>query len=236
MDATTTLVLPSSTRGRKVSLSDSLVFAWLSICFFFYFYGNYVLTNNPRLPPAGWKCCKPRVLTFEEFMSITPCTQGRHSTTDLPPKIEKKEAPADAPTPTAAATQPPAVPRVPVASATTTPPTEAPAPPPESEDDDPALEIPDGKTCRRKTCGATYKKGAAREGEQCVHHPGVPIFHEGSKGYSCCKRRVLEFDQFMKIEGCATKGRHLFIGSGGKKKGAGANGAGDGEQLLESVR
>ncbi|TLD27012.1 hypothetical protein PspLS_04478 [Pyricularia sp. CBS 133598] len=184
----------------------------------------------------GWKCCKPRVLTFEEFMSITPCTQGRHSTTDLPPKIEKKEAPADAPTPAAATAQPPAVPRVPVASATATPPAEAPAPPPESEDDDPALEIPDGKTCRRKTCGATYKKGAAREGEQCVHHPGVPIFHEGSKGYSCCKRRVLEFDQFMKIEGCATKGRHLFVGSGGKKKGAGANGAGDGEQLLESVR
>jgi len=34
----------------------------------------------------------------------------------------------------------------------------------------------------------------------------------GSKGYSCCKRRVLEFDQFMKIPGCAT-GRHLFIGA-----------------------
>lgn len=23
-----------------------------------------------------------------------------------------------------------------------------------------------------------------------------PIFHEGSKGYSCCKRRTLDFDEF----------------------------------------
>jgi len=24
-----------------------------------------------------------------------------------------------------------------------------------------------------------------------------PIFHEGSKGYTCCKRRVLEFDEYL---------------------------------------
>jgi len=60
-----------------------------------------------------------------------------------------------------------------------------------------------------------------------VHHPGAPIFHEGSKGYTCCKRRVLEFDEFLKIEGCKTKRRHLFVGSGKK--------AGD-EENLESVR
>jgi hypothetical protein len=45
-----------------------------------------------------------------------------------------------------------------------------------------------------------------------VYHPGVPLFHEGSKGWTCCKRRVLEFDEFMKIEGCKTKKRHLFVG------------------------
>lgn len=59
-----------------------------------------------------------------------------------------------------------------------------------------------------------------------MHHPGAPIFHEGSKGWSCCKRRVLEFDQFMNIEGCKTKDRHLFVGSG--KKG--------GEEKVETVR
>jgi hypothetical protein len=117
-------------------------------------------------------------------------------------------------------------PRLPTAQAATPKPTASPAPPPESDDDDPSLEIKQGATCRRKGCGAVYQ-GGNREGESCVHHPGAPIFHEGSKGWSCCKRRVMEFDQFMKIEGCKTKDRHLFIGSGKKK---------EGEEKLESVR
>ncbi len=128
----------------------------------------------------------------------------------------------------------PAMPRAPIAvptSASTPPP-----PPPESEDDDPALEIADGKTCRRRGCGVTYKKGSSREGETCVHHPGAPIFHEGSKGYTCCKRRVLEFDQFMKIEGCTTKDRHLFVGSGKKDKGQTGGGGGSDVELLETIR
>ncbi|KAK3354816.1 HSP20-like chaperone [Neurospora tetraspora] len=178
----------------------------------------------------GWKCCKPRVLTFEEFMAIEPCTEGKHSTTDLPPKIEKKEADEsllEAQAANAANTLPPP-PRAPVAQHAPTPP----PPAPESEDDEEGIEIPDGRVCRRKACGATYQKGASREGEKCVHHPGAPIFHEGSKGYSCCKRRVLEFDQFMKIEGCKTKDRHLFVGSG-KKEAAAASG---GEEILETVR
>jgi len=91
-----------------------------------------------------------------------------------------------------------------------------PPPPPESEDDDPVLEIPEGKICRRKACGQSYT--GVRDGERCIFHPGVPIFHEGSKGYTCCKRRVLEFDEFMRIEGCKMKDRHLFVGSGKKKR------------------
>lgn len=180
---------------------------------------------------SGWKCCKPRVLTFEEFMSIPPCTEGKHSTTDLPPKIEKKEPEQLAPE--QAAPPPPRGP-ITVGQVATTPP----PPQPESEDDDPAVEIPDGKTCRRRGCGATYDKSKGRSVEEkCVHHPGAPIFHEGSKGYSCCKRRVLEFDQFMKIEGCKTKDRHLFVGSGKeaaeKAKRLAENG---GEEVLETVR
>ena len=68
-----------------------------------------------------------------------------------------------------------------------------------------------------------------------LNHPGAPIFHEGSKGYTCCKRRVLEFDQFMKIEGCKTKDRHLFVGSGAKDA-AGKGSPAGGEELLETVR
>ncbi|TQN73086.1 Cysteine and histidine-rich domain-containing protein [Colletotrichum shisoi] len=182
----------------------------------------------------GWKCCKPRVLTFEEFMTIPPCTTGKHSTTDLPPKIEQKPqadpdaAPSLVDKLAASAPEPG---RKPLSQATQAAPS-PPPPPPESESDDASLEILDGTTCRRKACSVTYRKGASRDGESCVHHPGVPIFHEGSKGYSCCKRRVLEFDQFMKIEGCKTKDRHLFIGSGKKKNAAAAGG----EEKLDTVR
>jgi hypothetical protein len=177
----------------------------------------------------GWKCCKPRVLTFDEFLSIPPCTTGKHSTVDDTPAPAPKPA-EDAPTLSSTApseteiAQPVAVPRIPQAQNRPSP---SPAPP-ESEDDDPSLEIPAAQICRRRGCGATYTPGSSREGESCVFHPGAPLFHEGSKGYTCCKRRVLEFDQFLKLEGCTTKGRHLFVGSG--KKG------GSSEEKLDTVR
>lgn len=159
-------------------------------------------------------------------MSIEPCTTGTHSTTDLPPAVEKPKI-DPATVPALSESLPPPAPRAPlvVPSKSTPPPPE----PEVSDVDDPSLEIADGRTCRRRACGQQYKAGSSRDGESCVHHPGVPIFHEGSKGYSCCKRRVLEFDEFMKIEGCKTKDQHLFIGSGKKdKKGS--------EELLETVR
>ena len=162
-------------------------------------------------------------------MDIPPCTTGVHSTTDKPPQLEEKpqqDGSALAKKIEELNSTPSRAPIQPAQHAPTPPP-----PPPESEDDDPSLEIPDGAECKRRTCGAKYKKGSSRDGEECVHHPGVPIFHEGSKGYTCCKRRVLEFDQFMKIEGCETKNKHLFIGSGEKEKAPTG-----GEEVLSTVR
>ncbi|KAK5123243.1 hypothetical protein LTR85_003442 [Meristemomyces frigidus] len=166
----------------------------------------------------GWKCCKPRVLTFDEFMTIPPCTTGKHSTVDDTPAPEPQAGNEEVDAKIKAQKDnqgnlQPAVPRAPVAAV---PPKPSPSPaPPEDEDDDPDVPIPDNATCKRRGCGATYKAGQSREAEQCVHHPGQALFHEGSKGWTCCKRRVLEFDEFMKIPGCTTKDRHLFVG---KKK------------------
>ncbi|PSN73104.1 CORD and CS domain protein [Corynespora cassiicola Philippines] len=163
-----------------------------------------------------WKCCKPRVLTFDEFLNIEPCTTGKHSEVDDTPKPEPVETP-DVPTNTTVSmdslneTLPAPVPRLPTAEAPSGRPSPSPAPP-ESEDDDPSLEIKEGQACRRRGCKETYN-GGSREGEKC-------------KGWSCCKRRVLEFDQFMNIEGCKTKDRHLFVGSGKKA----------GEEKLDTVR
>lgn len=86
----------------------------------------------------------------------------------------------------------------------------------EQEEDDLSVPVTPGTTCKRRGCGKTYVDDATSRGTGseavCVHHPGAPVFHEGSKGWSCCKRRVLEFDEFLKIPGCK-EGNHLFVGS-----------------------
>ncbi|KAL8979723.1 MAG: hypothetical protein Q9205_005015 [Flavoplaca limonia] len=186
----------------------------------------------------GWKCCKPRVLTFDEFLSIPPCTNGRHSTVDDIPTVEPTSKPQDTedavpppPKPIAItngrsssplATQTPQAPQQPVSAPS--------ALPPESDSDDPSVVVPAEKTCRRRGCTAASSAdtgSSKRDDEDCVYHPGQALFHEGTKGWTCCKRRVLEFDEFMKIEGCKRKKRHLFVGSGKQDVG---------EEALQTVR
>ncbi|KAL8819084.1 MAG: hypothetical protein Q9223_002400 [Gallowayella weberi] len=176
----------------------------------------------------GWKCCKPRVLTFDEFLSIPPCTTGKHSTIDdtaPEPTTKSQETEDVAPPPKPIAitngdSKKTSISQRPQAPQQTTP---APsAPPPESESDDPSITIPANKTCRRRGCNATSSAttgASSRQEEECVYHSGQAIFHEGSKGWTCCKRRVLEFDEFMKIEGCKQKKRHMFVGKGKKDQG-----------------
>lgn len=163
-------------------------------------------------------------------MNIPPCTTGKHSTVDdtpaeEPKKISEEEVNAKIKAQQKKDTPPPPVSRAPLAAQSPLP---SPSPaPPEDEDDDPNVSVPDGAICKRKACGTTYKAGQNRDEEECVHHPGQALFHEGSKGWTCCKRRVLEFDEFMKIQGCKTKSRHLFVG---KQKSP------DSEEQLKEVR
>ena len=168
-------------------------------------------------------CCKPRVLTFDEFLTIPPCTTDKHSTVDDTPAPQPKSAAADdaaprVPVPVSALAAADEPGRAPQAAPATVP--EVSPPEPETEDDDPAVTIPAGANCRRRGCGKKLEGAppASRDGEECIYHPGIPIFHEGSKGWTCCKRRVLEFDEFLRIEGCERKDRHLFVGSGKPKQ------------------
>ncbi|KAH0830452.1 HSP20-like chaperone [Lanmaoa asiatica] len=83
------------------------------------------------------------------------------------------------------------------------------------EEDDLSVAIAPGTQCRHKGCRVAFASDAENrigngEGTVCTYHPAPPVFHEGSKGYLCCKRRVLEFEEFLKIEGCK-KGRHVFV-------------------------
>lgn len=45
---------------------------------------------------------------------------------------------------------------------------------------------------------------------KCQYHPGVAIFHEGMKYWSCCERKTSDFDNFLNQEGC-TIGVHLWF-------------------------
>ncbi|EXJ85015.1 hypothetical protein A1O3_05690 [Capronia epimyces CBS 606.96] len=180
----------------------------------------------------GWKCCKPRVLTFDEFLAIPPCTKGKHSTVD--------DTPAPAPKPEPAAPTPVSVPVTkPLAlslGSNQQPSPSTPKPePPEDESDDPDAEIPPTATCKRRGCGKACDDNIPRDEEECVYHPGVPLFHEGSKGWTCCKRRVLEFDEFMKIEGCKRRKGHCYVGKKNKASG-GTNGTATAEEMLSTVR
>nr|GAT59638.1 predicted protein [Mycena chlorophos] len=167
----------------------------------------------------SWSCCsevyKP-VLDFDEFMKIPGCTQtDRHITEAAAPK---PEAPKPQLTPTPSAKQENGAEVYTNAPTPKPKPAPAPAPAPtpvvEEEDDLEAVAAV-GTTCKRKGCGVAFvsievNRVGDGEGTVCMYHPMPPIFHEGSKGYLCCKRRVLEFDEFLKIEGCK-QGRHVFV-------------------------
>jgi hypothetical protein len=56
-------------------------------------------------------------------------------------------------------------------------------------------------TCKRNGCGKTFEYNDNKD--QCSYHPQDPIFHEGLKGWACCAKRVISFDEFLTIPGCA---------------------------------
>lgn len=155
------------------------------------------------------------MLTFDEFMTIPPCATGSHSAKDdaaLAEEQRAKEASAAAlkalSISAKSQTTRPEPPAVAVADQTAAP-TPAPI---ADESDDPDAVPTDKAACKRRGCDAVYISKDSPTESACIHHPGHAVFHEGSKGYSCCKRRVLEFDQFLNIEGCKEKPRHCFVG------------------------
>ncbi|NXA45772.1 CHRD1 protein, partial [Nothocercus julius] len=60
--------------------------------------------------------------------------------------------------------------------------------------------------CCNAGCGQRFDP-ARNAPDSCVFHPGVPIFHDALKGWSCCKKRTTDFSEFLAIKGC-TKGYH----------------------------
>lgn len=69
--------------------------------------------------------------------------------------------------------------------------------------------MPSEVLCYNKGCGSKFDPNSNKEGS-CIHHPGVPVFHDALKGWSCCKRRTTDFSDFLNIPGCS-KGLHSNV-------------------------
>ncbi|KAI7908329.1 chord-domain-containing protein [Cokeromyces recurvatus] len=179
----------------------------------------------------GWSCCKKRVSDFDEFLAIPGCTFGRHSDEPVNQPTSTSVAPQQTQEATHVTKEGVEVyGKKPEASTVSTPAPATVEPKKEEEkkpevvveeEDDESIPVPEGTTCKRRGCGCVWKDTATSRGNGaeavCRYHPGAPIFHEGSKGWSCCTRKVLDFDEFLKIEGCK-EGKHLFVGSGDNNK------------------
>eukprot|EP00158_Paraphelidium_tribonemae_P003390 Partr_v1_DN26091_c1_g1_i1_m390 putative CHORD len=167
----------------------------------------------------GWGCCPKRVVGFDEFLEIPGCNRGKHS--DLvegnkpshSPSIPKKAASSVvAPEVEVYGQEQPIF----VAKDRSASKVAEPLKPAVDDEDPTDAEIPSESQCKRSGCSYKFVSTEVSRGDgveaTCVFHPGSAVFHEGSKGWSCCTRKVLEFDEFLKIKGCKS-GTHLFVGS-----------------------
>ncbi|WWC87898.1 uncharacterized protein L201_002798 [Kwoniella dendrophila CBS 6074] len=185
----------------------------------------------------SWSCCaeinKP-VLEFDQFMALPTCTKGKHSSSlNNAKQNDKPSTKVDGPTEVSSdgvetygfsklSTNPsqslssssPSKPAAVVEAVSSTSSVPAPATKiEEPEEDDPSIQVKEGTNCKRIGCNHKFiNEEESRGGKRCKYHSQGAIFHEGSKGYLCCKRRVLEFSEFLKIEGCR-EGEHLFVGA-----------------------
>jgi len=159
----------------------------------------------------GWKCCDRKTIDFEEFMTFETCAVGRHvalAKTEKPKPVVTEEPQVTPATVNSGVevyknpnqNQPPPKPVVPI---------EEPVIVPKEIPDPPDAVIPVGAPCLHRNCTAKFENDNSRT-EQCIYHPGNPVFHEGSKGYSCCKKMTLLLEEFLSMEGCKP-GVHKFV-------------------------
>ncbi|XP_060730802.1 cysteine and histidine-rich domain-containing protein 1 [Tachysurus vachellii] len=63
--------------------------------------------------------------------------------------------------------------------------------------------------CYNRGCGERFDEDKNSD-DACCFHPGMPIFHDALKGWSCCKKRTTDFSEFLSIQGCS-RGRHSNV-------------------------
>ncbi|KAI4898990.1 hypothetical protein NFI96_005658 [Prochilodus magdalenae] len=205
---------------------------------------NYACTFHPGVPVfhdalKGWSCCKRRTTDFSDFLSIAGCTKGSHNKEKPPEPVkpdvkssgEKKELEdlkprfdeyiIQAPKPVEFIQRPSAdEPLVELQQKVSPSLRQALeklklAETNQSSDKEEENEVKIGTPCKNGGCSGTYS-GPKSDEETCSYHPGVPIFHEGMKYWSCCRRKTSDFNTFLSQEGCS-KGTHMWKNAEGKK-------------------
>ncbi|XP_050504616.1 cysteine and histidine-rich domain-containing protein morgana [Diabrotica virgifera virgifera] len=167
----------------------------------------------------GWSCCNKKCTDFTEFLNIQGCTLSKHSNikpvepekpvakdVDVNEVIEVKpivqstmERPSfNTPLVTIKAQVAPSLQQQLKILETKQ----------EVKTTNLSGEIVIGTTCKNGGCGTTYE-GPQTNDTTCTYHPGVPIFHEGLKFWSCCQKRTTDFDAFLNQVGCET-GTHIW--------------------------
>lgn len=166
----------------------------------------------------SWSCCEKKTTDFTEFLNIKGCCKGKHNNVkpEVPAKSENDITPAPESVRPPERMERPSVdlPLVPLPSTIS------------SSlrkllnnlvvSDKTAEEVTKQAICQRKGCGKA-KVDVENEDDTCEHHPGCPIFHEGMKYWSCCKKKTTEFTDFLKQKGCAS-GTHLWGDPSQKKE------------------
>ena len=63
--------------------------------------------------------------------------------------------------------------------------------------------------CYNRGCQKTYK--IEENGDSvCCFHPGLPVFHDAYKIWSCCNKKTTDFHEFLNIKGCSS-GPHCNV-------------------------
>ncbi|XP_019341982.1 integrin beta-1-binding protein 2 isoform X1 [Alligator mississippiensis] len=189
----------------------------------------------------GWSCCKKRTTDFSEFLSIKGCTKGCHSSEKPPEPFSQVETsdklvaklgrelivqgPKSAekmqqerPSRDELRQQLPikvsrsleqVLEKLNLASEDQ---------PPKGGSSCQAEAVPEVRTgapCQNPGCKVMYR-GPESDKEACTFHPGVPVFHEGMKYWSCCGIKTTDFSAFLEQRGCST-GMHAWTHKQDKK-------------------
>jgi len=192
---------------------------------------NDVCIHHPGAPYfhdayKGWSCCQNKSTDFTTFLNTPGCTTGKHSNVKPvePEKITGNLKKEDSPEVVEV--------RAPIAESLPRPPFSTPlvrltptiAPSlkdqmknieQSTQNGDVSSEIRVGESCKNNGCKNTYS-GPDGDYSSCKHHPGIPVFHEGMKYWSCCQRKTTEFQQFLEQEGCDI-GHCLWVRADGQE-------------------